>query len=521
MKPLVVTTICSALLIASDLTAQSSNPRRPLWGDLTPGPYAVGFKVTYRLDRSRTWDPTPDSLAEGESARPIRVSVWYPAKPPRGAHPMPYRAYLMQTAPNRFFGRLNALIERADVMPMRDVIFRGSHSLFQQFLALPTAAFANAPAAAGRFPVIGYSAGYNNRSHDNSVLAEYLASHGFIVVTVPQLGTSATRLTLRINPVDLETQTRDLEFAIGEALAGSNAAPRKLGVMGYSMGGLVALLLAARNPNVDAMAGLDPSIRAPRFVELVTRAPQFEPRNIRAPLLSLQSGNPSEATAQDTTVVHALWFADRYVAQVGNAAHGDFSDFAVYADLFDLDVQGRTAAEARQSHAAVSKAVLGFFQATLRGDSTAFSTVLRSSPLLRMRFSPRLDAPSERDFAIMVVRHGYEHARAALEAAMAHRDPGVDPIDQPTLNRLGYGLLEQGNAAAAVGVFRLNIAAHPKPADAYDSLTDGLLGARDTTGAVAAYQQLLGVLDADSTLSADAREEFRRNTQSRLQQLGR
>jgi dienelactone hydrolase len=390
---------------------------------------------------------------------------------------------------------------------------------------LPTAAFANAPplAAAGRFPVVGYSAGYNNRSHDNSVLAEYLASHGFIVVTVPQLGTSATRLTLRINPVDLETQARDLEFAIGEVLAGENAAPRKLGVMGYSMGGVVALLLAARNPNVDAIVGLDPSIRAPRFVELVTRAPQFEPRNIRAPLLSLQSGNASEASAQDTTVVHALRFADRYVAQVGNAAHGDFSDFAVYADLFALDVQGRTAAEARQSHAAVSKAVLAFFQATLGGgggDTAAFSAVVRSSPLLHMRFSPRLDAPSERDFAFMVVRRGYEHARAALQAAMA-RDSGVDVIDQPTLNRLGYGLLEQGNAAAAVGVFRLNIDAHPKSADAYDSLADGLLGARDTTGAVAAYQQLLTLLEADSTLSADAREEFRRNTQSRLQQLGR
>jgi dienelactone hydrolase len=519
MKRVVGSMIGPALLVASGLAAQSPNARRPLWGDLTPGPYAVGFKVTYRLDRSRTWDPTPDSIAEGESARPIRVSIWYPARPARAARPMPYRAYLMLTAPNRYFSRLNATIERADVTPLRDVIFRGSDSLFQKLLALPTAAFANAPAAAGRFPVIGYSEGYNNRSHDNSVLAEYLASHGFIVVTVPQLGTAATRLTLRINPVDLETQTRDLEFAIGELLAGSNAAPRKLGVMGYSMGGVVALLLAARNPNVDAIVGLDPSIRAPRFVELVTHAPQFEPRNIRAPLLSLQSGNASEASAQDTTVVHALRFADRYVAQVGNAAHGDFSDFAVYADLFGLDVQGRTAGEARQSHAAVSKAVLAFFQSALRGDSAALATALRSSPLLHMRFSPRLDVPSERDFANMVIRHGYESARRELQASLT-RSPGVDLIDQPTLNRLGYGLLEQGNATAAVGVFRLNIDAHPKSADAYDSLVDGLLGARDTTAAVAACQQLLAVLDADSTLSADTREEYRRNTQARLQQLG-
>ena len=95
MKRLLVPMIGSALLIAGGLAAQSRNAQRPLWGDLVPGPYAVGFKVTYRLDRSRTWDPTPDSIAQGESARPIRVSVWYPAKPARAARPMPYRAYLM------------------------------------------------------------------------------------------------------------------------------------------------------------------------------------------------------------------------------------------------------------------------------------------------------------------------------------------------------------------------------------------------------------------------------------------
>jgi dienelactone hydrolase len=415
---------------------------------------------------------------------------------------MAYRAYLFRSAPNSYFRRLDALLQHADVTPMHDVIFRGSDSLFERFLATRTAAYADAPAAPGRFPLIAYSAGYNNRSHDNSVLAEYLASHGFVVVTVPQLGTLATRLTLRITPTDLETQTRDVEFAISEAQNLPYVDPRKLGVMGYSMGGVVALLLAARNPNVDWIVGLDPSIRAPRFVDLVMRAPQFDPRTIRAPVLSLQSGNATEASAQDSTVVLALRFADRYVTKIGNAAHGDFSDFATYADLFGLDVQQRTAAEARQSHATMSRDVLAF----LRGDS------------LPIPKRARLDVPSERDLALMVVRHGYPAARDALMTALRRYPQSEVPIiDQATLNRLGYGLVEQGNAAAAVGVFQLNVDAHPSSADAFDSLADGLLAAGDTVAAVNAYEELLRVLPGDSTLSAETKAEYQRNTESRLQ----
>lgn len=513
----------------TQVTASRRVPRqaaRPsLWGELAPGPFPVGFRVSYRLDKSRVWDSAPDSLRRGEFTRPIRISVWYPARPARGARAMKHRQYFHHRAPNPYFARLDSIIETADVDPTRRFIFGGSDSLFQAFLALETAAFHNAPVAPGSFPLIAYSEGYNNRSQDNTVLAEYLASHGYVVATVPQVGTRSTRLTLRIHPVDLETQARDVEFAIGVMQDFPSVHRDKLGLLGYSMGGVIALWIAGRNPNVDAVVGLDPSFRAPRFVQLTRDSPYFDPRRLRLPLLALQSGNPSETSAQDSTVVDSLIFADRYVARIGNAMHGDFSDFAMLASLFPVDIISRTAQEARSAYQAVCRYVLAFLDGSLKGDTAALAFVGRSSAanampvdLVRVTVRTGVRAPTEENFMTIIERHGYEAAVAEYRNAVA-RYPRVAIIQQASLNRLGYGLLEQRKASLAVQVFRLNVEAHSSSADAYDSLADGLIAAGDQRGARRAYEQLLAVLPRDPSLDEAGKNELRKSTEAKLKEL--
>lgn len=470
---------------AGTQVTESRRARGPLWGELRPGSFPVGFRVSYRLDKSRAWDSAPDSLRRGEFTRPIRISVWYPARPARGARVMRHRQYFHHRAPNPYFARLDSIIEIADVDPARRFTFGGSDSLFQAFLALETAAFHNAPVAPGSFPLIAYSEGYNDRSQDNTVLAEYLASHGYVVATVPQVGTRSTRLTLRIHPVDLETQARDVEFAIGVMQDFPSVNRDKLGLLGYSMGGVIALWIAGRNPNVDAVVGLDPSFRAPRFVQLTRDSPYFDPRRLRLPLLALQSGNPSETSAQDSTVVDSLIFADRYVARIGNAMHGDFSDFAMVASVFPVDIIGRTAQEARNAYQAVCRYVLAFLDGSLKGDTAALTFVgwpsaANAMPvdLVRMTVRTGVRVPTEENFMTIIERHGYEAAVAEYRNAVA-RYPKVEIIQQASLNRLGYGLLERRKASLAVQVFRLNVEAHSSSADAYDSLADGLIAAGD------------------------------------------
>lgn len=66
-----------------------------LWGDLQPGPHAVGVRQTDHYDYSRTFrtartlDGKPRT---GERARPIRVTIWYPAQA-ANATPMTFADY--------------------------------------------------------------------------------------------------------------------------------------------------------------------------------------------------------------------------------------------------------------------------------------------------------------------------------------------------------------------------------------------------------------------------------------------
>ena len=495
-----------------------------MWGELQPGRFAVGFRVIYTLDRSRVWDATPGAA---EYSRPVRISIWYPVEMAsvRSATPMRERGYLFRSAPNAYFARLDSMIQRADIGPVRDFIFGKSDSLFGRFLAERTAAYENAEPARGQFPLVMYSEGYNNRSHDNSVLAEFLASHGYVVATVPQVGSRSTRLVLRITVPDLETQARDIEFAMGESQSLPFVDRTKLAVMGYSMGGIVSLIIAARNPGVDAVIGLDPSFRAPRFVPLVVSSSWFNPRVMRAPILSLQSGHANEAGAQDSAVIDSLRFADRYVGRVDHAMHGDFSDFAMLAPLFPVDVQGRTALEARDAHEAVALYVLNFLEGTLRHNAEALAFVRESSEAnhlrggtVQLRLWRRVEVPGEDEFVSIIRRRGLAAALDTLSRAKA-RYPTIEIIDQPTLNRLGYGLVEATSFALAVDVFKLNAAAHPNSADAYDSLAEGLIAAGNVTQAIGAYRQLIAVLPRDPTLDEAAKASLRDATERKIADL--
>ena len=67
----------------------------PLWGGLTPGSHAVGFRATWELDHGRTYNMTfsdKTRYAAGKAPRPILINTWYPAERPADARPMAWMA---------------------------------------------------------------------------------------------------------------------------------------------------------------------------------------------------------------------------------------------------------------------------------------------------------------------------------------------------------------------------------------------------------------------------------------------
>ena len=75
----------------------------------------MGFRVLYKHDRTRKWLPSKSHLnrAAADQGRPIRINVWYPAVPAKGAESMRYGDYFHYEGDDNFRG-LNNELEKYD-----------------------------------------------------------------------------------------------------------------------------------------------------------------------------------------------------------------------------------------------------------------------------------------------------------------------------------------------------------------------------------------------------------------------
>lgn len=123
-----------------------------------------------------------------------------------------------------------------------------------------TQAYMTIEPAKGKFPAILYAPSYQASSIENFALCEYLASHGYIVISSPSRGTE-NRLLEGGTEKDMETQARDIEFLLLQLLKRETVDLNKIATIGFSFGGLSNVLAQMRNKYIKAIVSLDGSIK--------------------------------------------------------------------------------------------------------------------------------------------------------------------------------------------------------------------------------------------------------------------
>jgi len=138
-----------------------ANCRR--WPDVA-GPFPVGtveFEVTDPL-RSAQYAPEPTVT------RRLYVRAWYPAGDVTGCR---RRAYFTEA--------------EVGVVPVMSLqLLRQPPDALRNAVGLMTNAFADAPPADGRFPVVAFNHGYLSYPAQHTVLFEHLAADGYVVLSV-------------------------------------------------------------------------------------------------------------------------------------------------------------------------------------------------------------------------------------------------------------------------------------------------------------------------------------------------
>lgn len=371
------------------------------WGQLSPGPFQVGFRSHWEFDYSRRYDTTfadGTSYALGKSARPILVNVWYPADPNSAGATMVHRDYLNLPASSDSIQpfatalasyNLGVIASEVAGGPLEELSEVGKAAL-DHFLDSPTPSKRDAEPSAGKFPLVLYHSGFGSSFEDNAVLCEYLASHGYFVV-----GSAFQDPTGRSFNVDGKVDSaRDLEFLINWAGRQPHVNPDRIGIIGHSGGAHAALKFRAQARSmIDAVVSLDTTqdyypITDARWSRL-TASVIAGREEFTGPLLAV--ANPHAYFA----LFDLLQGSHRYYLTFRHLEHNDFIFQGVAREQFAVDllpaadVPGSApSAELgdgrrerlrvmRRSYESLNRYVLFFLQAWLDSDPAARENLVR------------------------------------------------------------------------------------------------------------------------------------------------
>ena len=462
-----------------------------LWGDLQPGPHAVGVRQTDHYDYSRTFrtartlDGKPRT---GERARPIRVTIWYPAQA-SNATPMTFADY--------------ARGEEAAIVALTRNVVELTPEQREKLFALQRRAVRDAKPIAGKFPLILYSLGSPSPAY---VTPEYLASHGYVVVQAPRLGASSGYPSDSRDGLDLETKLRDMDFMLNVAREFPSADASNMGAVGFSAGGRWALASAMKNPDVHAIVSLDSVMIFDDPANAAWRTmPHFNLDVVRAPILHLTSR--TFARRDDLKMWDALRYADRTYVVYENPKlnHWDFQSLGYGTAL--AGARGDAAPAIEETFHSWNRETLAFLDANLKGGTykqpqSAKHTAALPAPITTAEF---LNAIAE---------EGVDAAIAAYRAAWKQR--GTPPVDEVTINTSGYAALFGGNPQEGLKLLALNAEAWPASSNTLDSLSDAYLAIGDRAKAIELAKKASALLAEEKGLTPERRAAIQTSIDGKL-----
>lgn len=231
------------------------------------GPHTVGSQVLYWTDTSRDEAFTQDP----DDKRRLVVQVWYPTTPQTGET----MNYILKADQ-----RLGPLAKQIGIY----------QPLISNMRDIKTNAYLNAPLATHDGPMrrslVLFSHGLGGTRNQNTVQAEELASHGYVVVstdhaydaylTIFEDGSTADYRSAapgKLTPEEfwafrtpqLNTRAADLGFMLDTIATRQaegdpfwrNVNASRVGAFGHSYGGATSIMAAARDKRVAAVIALD------------------------------------------------------------------------------------------------------------------------------------------------------------------------------------------------------------------------------------------------------------------------
>lgn len=516
----ILSLIC-LLLVTTTAFGQTTT----LWGGLEAGSHTVGFRLVQTYDQTRTYLPKnrPDGkLTQGVRARPMHLGLWYPASPASGAMPMSFATYRFSTLPKLSHG----VRTHSDSLQI-EAIFRArlaafaqapiSDAAFTRFMQRPTAVYRNAPPVESLFPLIVLG---NGLEHE-MLLAEYLASHGYVVVSPAVLDPGLAQEPTTWQQYHQAVQ--DLNFAMAYARQLPFVEANQTGTLGFGGGGIYTYLLAMQSPEIDAVVSLESALFMEPWLSILDQIPYYAPDRFDAALLHVMRRSESER-AENLDAYDALRHADRYrlLLETPGVQHGDIGSY--WLALVDgLAYQPDGYETIAVTNHTLLEHIWQFFDGTLKEEVTprrssfVFAESLASDSLLTLIHDPGREAsPPLMQWVALFKQEGFAGMQDAFLRYQQAHSGAYTPSD---FDQTGTHFLRTQQLPEAVAVYRLFERTFPQSAQAAYRLAMSLERLGALQDARTAYQACLARLANDDAFDEAGRTRLRQRTQRALQRL--
>lgn len=233
----------------------------------------VGFRTVHMVHKDQP-DFSSANPALSKADRSLKVDLWYPAAPARGAYAATYRA--------TFWGE----------PPRAAVSF-----------TVPGFAVPGAPPRGQHRPLVILSHGYSNAPASMTWLTENLASKGYVVAAIHHQDPNPYVISAEARAVPNYTRPSDIAFVVTELRTrlGDQIDPANVALIGYSQGGYGVLTAggASLDPDGPNMA-LVPGGWLKRHARGAVAAAEFTVPGIKAIVaLAPAGGTPRSAWGAD------------------------------------------------------------------------------------------------------------------------------------------------------------------------------------------------------------------------------
>lgn len=475
------------------------NHKSILYPNLEKGNFDVGFRTFIDYDYSRTYNLNyPDLPTSGKAdPRPVIINLWYPAKASKQDKPILYGDYINLQSDDPALKKFTKRIQEYNIensclyMFNDDSLNDDQKEKLSVHLKQPIHVFKNASPLSEKFPLVIYHAGLGGTLNDNTILCEYLASHGFVVLSGSFHSGNYEYVDL---DWDLERSTKDIDFMLNSIKNTPFIDFSKIAAIGQSYGAQAVLGYKSEDYSpVSCLISLDNTFdysidSNPREFQPLIEKIYKKWGNMNTPTLVFAG------PAASFKVMDSLKNSDRTYAII-KLEHNDYTSLSSYAILKGL--QKKSGKESIwEKYVMVNKYCLNFIRWKLFNDTSARKFIFHEHPfLLNVYDVPKgmamsKDFPEYTDYStppthFQLMKLIQDKDKHTIEI-IVKKYP--DSLDEDLINNSGYIMLKK-DVTFAIYLFQTNILLYPDSWNAYDSLGEAYSIIGDNEAAVKYYKK--------------------------------